>query len=257
MGHVTADELGSRGFGGASSGVWCDDASAGMVARLARLGFDWVCLDMQHGRYSRTEIIEIARSFPVGLAELVVRVPSCDFTAIGAALDAGARAVIVPQIESATQAQQAVSATFYPPIGDRSWGQFGRIWGGATLTAEEANGSITCAVMIESAAALLAVDEIAAVEGVGQLFVGPYDLSLSLGTTVPVLLDDDSDGSPLARIVQAAAAYGSTVGGFAGTPEIADRLWERGISCVAVATDLWITAEGARLALAEQVEAKS
>ena len=104
MGRVTADEGGSRGFGGPSSGVWCDDASAGMAARLARLGFDWVCLDMQHGRYSRTEVFEAARGFPLELTELVVRVPSCDFTAIGAALDAGARAVIVPQVESATQA---------------------------------------------------------------------------------------------------------------------------------------------------------
>ena len=65
--------------------------------------------------------------------------------------------------------------------------------------------------------------------GVGQLFVGPYDLSLSLGTTVPALLDDDSETSPLTRIVQIAAAYGRTVGGFAGTPELADRFRERGI----------------------------
>jgi 4-hydroxy-2-oxoheptanedioate aldolase len=246
---VTADQGGTRRFGGSSSGVWCDDASAGMGARLARLGFDWVCLDMQHGRYSRSEIIEVARSFPSGLAELVVRVPSCEFTAIGGALDAGARAVIVPQVESASLARQAVAASFYPPIGDRSWGQFGRIWGGTTLTAEEANSSISCAVMIESAAALLAVEEIAAVEGIGQLFVGPYDLSLSLGATVPELLDDESEGNPLTRIVQAAAAYGRTVGGFAGTPEVAERFRERGITCVAVATDLWITAEGARAAL--------
>src|SRR5215213_1182731 len=240
MGRVTANEGGSRGFSGPSSGVWCDDASAGMAARLARLGFDWVCLDMQHGRYSRTEVLEAARGFPLELTELVVRVPSCDFTAIRAALDAGARAVIVPQVESATQAQQAVSATYYPPAGERSWGQFGRIWGGVTLTAEEANSSITCAVMIESAAA---------VEGVGQLFVGPYDLSLSLGSTVPALLDDDSENSPLARIVQAAGTYGCTVGGFAGTPEMAERFRARGITCLAVATDLWITAEGARAAL--------
>src|SRR4029450_1714126 len=88
MGRVTANDSGSRGFGGLSSGVWCDDAGAGMAARLARLGFDWVCLDMQHGRYSRTEVLEAARGFPVELAELVVRVPSCDFTAIGAALAA-------------------------------------------------------------------------------------------------------------------------------------------------------------------------
>ena len=237
------------GFGGPSNGVWCDDASPGMVARLARLGFDWVCLDAQHGGYSRSEIIDAARSFPAGAAELVVRVSSCDFAAIGAALDAGAGAVIVPQIESAAEARRAVAATFYPPVGERSWGQLGRIWGGAALTAEEANSSTTCAVMIESAAALESVDEIAAVDGVDQLFVGPYDLSLTLGTTVPALLDDDSDASPLSRIVQAATAYGRTVGGFAGTPELAERFRERGISCVAVASDLWITAEGARAAL--------
>jgi 2-keto-3-deoxy-L-rhamnonate aldolase RhmA len=220
-----------------------------MVARLARLGFDWLCLDTQHGVYSRTEIINVARSFPSGSAQLVVRVPSCDFVAIGAALDAGARAVIVPQIESAADAQRAVAASFYPPVGGRSWGQLGGIWGGATLTAEAANGSITCAVMIESANALLRAEEIAAVDGVDQLFIGPYDLSLSLGTTVQALLDDDSESSPLGRIVQVASAYGRTVGGFVGTPELADRFRERGITCLAVATDLWVTSEGARAAL--------
>jgi 4-hydroxy-2-oxoheptanedioate aldolase len=249
MSGVTAAQRRPRGYGGPSDGVWCDDASPGMVARLAGLGFDWVCLDMQHGVYSRSEIIEAARSFPLGDVELVVRVPSCDFTAIGVALDAGARAVIVPQIESAAEAQRAVIATFYPPIGGRSWGPLGRMWDGPTLTSEEANRSTTCAVMIESAGALWQVEEIAAVDGVSQLFVGPYDLSLSLGTSVPALLDDDSESSPLTRIVQIAAAYGHTVGGFAGTPELADRFRERGISCVAVATDLWVTSEGARAAL--------
>src|SRR5207342_1494461 len=75
--------------------------------------------------YSRTEIIEAAQTFPTDSAELVVRVASCDFAAIGVALDAGARAVIVPQIESAAEAQRAVEATFYPPIGRRSWGPLG------------------------------------------------------------------------------------------------------------------------------------
>ena len=86
-------------------------------------------------------------------------------------------------------------------------------------------------------------------DGVDQLFVGPYDLSLSLGTTVQALLDDDSESSPLTRIVQVAAAYGRTVGGFAGTPELADRFRERGLTCLAVATDLWVTSEGSRAAL--------
>jgi 2-keto-3-deoxy-L-rhamnonate aldolase RhmA len=123
------------------------------------------------------------------------------------------------------------------------------MWDGTTLTVEEANANTRCAVMIESASGLARVEEIAAVDGVDQLFVGPYDLSLSLGTTVPALLDDDSDGNPLARIVETAAAYGRVVGVFAGAPDLARRFRERGISCVAVATDLWITAEGARAAI--------
>jgi 4-hydroxy-2-oxoheptanedioate aldolase len=255
MGRVTVEQQKPRGFGESSSGVWCDDTSPGMVARLARLGFDWVCLDAQHGGYARTEILDAARSFPSGLGELVVRVAACDFAAIGAALDAGATAVIVPQIESAAQAQRAVAATFYPPDGERSRGPIGRIWGAPTLTPEEANREATCAVMIESAKALANVEEIAAVAGVDQLFVGPYDLSLSLGTTVEALLDDDADSSPLSRIVQTAAAYGRKVGGFAGAPDLAVRFRERGISCVAVATDLWITSEGARAALDSQTGA--
>jgi 4-hydroxy-2-oxoheptanedioate aldolase len=220
-----------------------------MVARLAQCGFDWLCLDMQHGLYSRTEIINVARSFTSEAAQLVVRVPSCDFVVIGTALDAGAQAVIVPQIESAADAQRAVAATFYPPAGGRSWGPLGRIWGGATLTHEAANRSIRCAVMIESVDALSRVEEIAAVDGVDQLFIGPSDLCLSLGTTVQALLDDDSESSALTRIVQVAAAYGRTVGGFAGTPELADRFRERGVTCLVIATDLWITNEGARAAL--------
>jgi 4-hydroxy-2-oxoheptanedioate aldolase len=249
MSLVMAAEQGSRGFSGASSGVWCADASPSMVARLARLGFDWLCLDMQHGLYSRTEIVNAARSFPPDGAQLVVRVPSCDFVAIGAALDAGAQAVIVPQIESAAHAQRAVAATFYPPAGGRSLGQLGRIWGGATVTVDAANRSTRCAVMIESVDALSRLEEIAAVDGVDQLFVGPNDLSLSLGTTLQALLDDDSETSALTRIVQVGAAYGRTVGGFAGTPELADRFRERGLTCLVVATDLWITNEGARAAL--------
>jgi 4-hydroxy-2-oxoheptanedioate aldolase len=249
MSHVTAAEWQPRGFVGSSNGVWCQDASPGTVARLARLGFDWVCLDTQHGGYSRTELIEVARGLSAGHAELVVRLPQCDFAAIGAALDAGARAVIVPQIESAAEAQRAVTATFYPPVGARSMGPLTRIWDGVTLTAEEANSTTTCAVMIESATALSRVEEIAAVDGIGQLFIGPYDLSLSIGTTVQALLDDNSEASPVTRIVQAAAAHGRTVGGFAGTPDLADRFRQRGITCVAVATDLWLTAEGARAAL--------
>lgn len=240
------------GFTTGGRGVWCGDSSPGAVARLARSGFDWVCLDAQHGLYSRTEIVEAARVFPHDAADLVVRVAACDFARIGEALDAGARAVIVPQIETRDEAAAAVAATFYPPIGGRSRGPLGRTWGVPGLDPEAANARTRCAVMIESARGLEHVEEIAAVPGLSQLFVGPHDLSLSLGISPAQLLDDDSGSSPLRRIVGAAEAAGLEVGGFAGEPAMAARFRAFGITCLAVASDLWLLAEGARAALAPE-----
>ena len=238
-----------NGFGAGSRGVWCQDASPGAVARLAQSGFDWVCLDAQHGVYGRAELLETARSYPFDAAELVVRVASCDFAAIGAALDVGATTVIVPQIESVPEAEGAVAATYYPPRGSRSWGQLGRTWGRTAIESEDANAQTSCAVMIESAVALDRVEAIARVPGVSQLFVGPNDLSLSLGTTVEDLLADHSGDSALARIMAAAKANDLSVGAYGGNPALAERFREHGISCLVVATDLWLVAEGARAAL--------
>jgi 4-hydroxy-2-oxoheptanedioate aldolase len=239
-----------KGFGPDSRGLWCNDSSPGTVARLALAGFDWVALDLQHGLYSRTELIEVARCFPFDAAELVVRVASCDFAGIGSALDAGATSVVVPQIASVAEAERAVAATFYPPLGGRSRGELVRTWGRAESAPEVHNARTTCAVMIESAEALAAVEAIAAVPGLGQLFIGPHDLSLSLGTTVEALLDDDSPGSPLRRIVAAASDHGLSVGVFAGSPAVAARFRAHGITCIVVATDLWLVAQGAAAALA-------
>jgi 4-hydroxy-2-oxoheptanedioate aldolase len=238
------------GFGPDSRGVWCQDSSPGTVARLAQSGFDWVCLDAQHGVYGRAELLETARAYPFGAAELVVRVGSNDFAGIGVALDVGATTVIVPQIETPAEAERAVAATYYPPRGSRSSGQLGRTWGRTAVEAEVANAQTSCAVMIESAVALDRVEAIAAVPGLSQLFIGPYDLSLSLGTTIEGLLADDSSGSAVARIVAAAEANDLTAGAYGGDPLLAERFRAFGISCLVVATDLWLVARGADAALA-------
>ena len=234
------------GFGAESRGVWCQDSSPGMVARLARSGFDWVCLDGQHGVYGRTELLDTARAFPFDAAELVVRVASCDFAGIGAALDVGATTVIVPLIESVTDAERAVAATYYPPRGSRSWGPLVQTWGRPAIGSEQANAQTSCVAMIESAPALDRVEEIARVPGLSQLFIGPNDLSLSLGMTVDELLED---GSALARITAAAKANDLTVGAFGGNPAMAERFRSHGISCLVVATDGWLVSRGAEAAL--------
>lgn len=229
----------AAGFTPTSRGAWCTDASSGAVARLASQGFDWVCLDMQHGRYGRAEVQDVARGWhPETPAELVVRVPSSEFTGIGFALDVGAAAVIVPQIDSAEDAHAAVQAAFYPPLGCRSYGQLHPTWGAPAKEVAQANQTAICAVMIESATALENVEAIAAVPGISMLFVGPYDLSLSLGTSVQELLDDSADDSPIGRIAAAARRNNLTIGAYGGDPCAARQLTARDVTCVAWATDI-------------------
>ena len=230
-------------------GVWCNDASTSMVTILSAAGFDWICVDLQHGRYGRAELIDIARALNDRSAPLVVRVPSVEFTTIGLALDVGAAAVIVPQIDTPEQAAQAVEATFYPPKGRRSHGQLQPGWGAPMVDVADANQHTACAVMIESATALANVEKIAAVPGVDMLFIGPNDLTLSLGSSVDAALDDTSAESAISRILSAAEANQLRVGAFGGDPATAQRFIQRGITCTAVATDRWILSRGAAAAL--------
>ncbi|HEY5822025.1 MAG TPA: aldolase/citrate lyase family protein [Propionibacteriaceae bacterium] len=230
-----------------SRGIWCQTADVNVVRSCAGLGFDWLALDAQHGDIDRRAVLELGRALGDAGTNFAIRIPELDFAWIGAALDAGASTVIVPQIDTVEQAAAAVAAAFYPPIGTRSWGPFPALWGGSVPAPEQANQAVRCAVMIESAQALTNVDEIAAVPGLGMLFVGPFDLSLSLGSNADTVIG--SDAGPLQRIVQAGAAHEVAVGAFAGDPVRARGLRRAGISCLAVATDLGLLQAGAAAVL--------
>lgn len=231
-----------------SRGVWCQTADVNIVRTCAGLGFDWLVLDAQHGAVDRRSVIELGRALTDAGTDFAVRIPELDFAWIGTALDAGAALVIVPQIHTAEQAAAAVDACFYPPIGGRSWGPFSALWGGSTVLAEAANVAVRCAVMIESARALGNVEQIATVPGVGLLFVGPFDLSMSLGLDVDQAIADP-DG-PVRRVVDAGRRHHLDVAGFAGDRERATALRGAGIDTLAVATDLGLLRIGGAAALA-------
>ncbi len=226
-----------------SRGVWCTTADANVVLTCASLGFDWLALDAQHGDIDRRAVYDLGRSLAAVDIELVVRLPELDFAWVGSALDAGASTVIVPQVDTAEQAAAAVAATFYPPRGSRSWGPAPAMWGRAAPTPAEANAAVRCAVMIESATALSNVDAIAAVPGVDMLFVGPFDLSLSLGLDSDAAITDPT--GPVRRIVAAAARAQRAIAAFAGDPGKTRALRAAGIDCLAVATDLGLLRAGA------------
>ncbi|HEY0249532.1 MAG TPA: aldolase/citrate lyase family protein [Gryllotalpicola sp.] len=228
-------------------GAWCMIGDDAVTATLARAGFDWLCLDAQHGAFDRSAVVTALRLADAAWPPLLVRAPSNDAAWIGAALDAGARGVIVPMVSSATEAARAADATHYPPRGSRSWGPMQPLAGIPAPTAQEASSE--CLVMIETAAGLDAVDEIARTPGVTGLFVGPFDLALALGLALDELLADTSPDSPLRRIAAAAQAAGVTAGAFAGTPERAPVLAAHGFELLAVATDASMLIAGAEAAL--------
>lgn len=247
------DELAGRAphrIAAPSRGVWTLTADVDLLRRLAESGFDWLAVDAQHGPVDRAALHAIGRGLADAGTPFVVRVPAVDPSWIGAALDAGAAAVVVPSVTGTSDAVIASRASRYPPLGDRSWGPFAPLWGGSAPDPAAANDGVACLVMVETAGALADVDAIAATPGVDGLFVGPLDLALGLGRTVDGLLDDHAPGNPLGAVVAAAERHGRLVGAFAGTPVNARRLRAHGIRCLAVTTDLAVVAEGSRALLA-------
>ena len=240
-----------RGLAPTSRGVWTFTADVDLLRRLAASGFDWLALDAQHGPVDRAHLHSLGRALGDAAAPFVVRVPGVDAGAIGAALDAGASAVIVPSVNNTSDAVLAARAARYPPLGERSWGPFPPLWGASAPQPGAANEATRCLVMVETPGALAEVEQIAATDGVDGLFVGPLDLALGLGTTVEDLLEDRRPGNALGTVVDAARRHGILVGAFAGTPANALRLRAHGIHCLALTTDLAVVATGAAALLAE------
>lgn len=199
-------------------GYWLLADSPVMAERLARLGYDYLCLDQQHGLMGyhgiRDGLMAIDAGGVLGPRSTVglVRGAANDLHCIGQALDAGAAGVIVPMIDDAAAAREMVRNAKYPPLGRRSYGPMR-----AELRREPdlalVNDTTLVAAMIETAGGLENVDEIAAVEGVDALYIGPYDLTIAVGGGHP---DDPSaqaahDGA-LQRILRAGHDAGKAVG---------------------------------------------
>jgi 4-hydroxy-2-oxoheptanedioate aldolase len=171
-----------------SFGAWCVIPGGFTAQILAYAGFDWLCVDMQHGVIGYTELRSMIQAVrPTGVPVLV-RLSSNTGAEIMRALDLGADGVIVPMVGTAAEAAAAVAACRYPPDGIRSWGPSGASIGRPDFSTEAANSDVVCLVMIETSTGLANADEIAAVPGLDGVYVGPNDLGLSLGLP-PQLID--------------------------------------------------------------------
>lgn len=223
-------------------GYWVVLDSPASTERLARVGYDYVCLDQQHGLLGYDGLLRglmaVDAGSRLGPVETVgiVRVAANDLTWIGHALDAGAAAVIVPLVDSADDARLAVQNSKYPPLGRQSYGP---MRAQLRVDMQASNADVPLLVMIETAGGLANVEEIVAVDGVDGLYVGPSDLSLALGAAFP---GDPAVGealdAALERIKAAARTVGKAVGIHTPSGEVARRRLAEGFDVVTVSGDL-------------------
>ncbi|MSO95482.1 MAG: aldolase [Thermoleophilia bacterium] len=221
-------------------GAWCSLPGSGAAGFLAAGGVDYVVCDLQHGLVSEADLPTLFPAIEVRGAAPVVRLLANDPAAIGRALDLGAHGIVVPNVNSAEEAGSAVGATRYPPHGTRG---FGPILGARTRGGD-ALDDIAVIVQIESAAAVECVEDIARVEGVTALYVGPWDLSVSLGVPVPPDLDGVVLASAIARVRGAADAAGLPAGVHTIRAASAVPLAASGWRLVNVADDVTLMRDG-------------
>ncbi len=148
---------------------------------MAVAGWDALTVDMQHGTADYRDLLNILPVIEKSGAAPIVRVPWLDEAAIMRALDAGALGIIAPMVNTAMDVERLVSACRYPPSGNRSFGPVRARLARAGYTTEAANAEIVPFAMIETSEAVQNLDEILSVPGLGGIYIGPADLSLSHG----------------------------------------------------------------------------
>ncbi|MFE4368993.1 HpcH/HpaI aldolase/citrate lyase family protein [Streptomyces sp. NPDC056835] len=239
-------------------GYWSVLDSPVSTERIARLGYDYVALDAQHGLIEYAGLlasltaIDTKGSTAVGL----VRTEANDPAPIGRALDAGAAGVIVPLIDTAQDAADAVAAVRYPPLGRRSYGP---MRSGLRIGPDPADAHEQTVVlaMIETADGLANVAEICATDGLDGVYVGPSDLRIALGgatSTDPAV--DDRFEAALVTVRETAAAAGIAAGIHNADGASAARRLAEGFTFATVSSDLTHLAQiaGSHLAAARGVE---
>lgn len=227
--------------GGTRFSAWIAMPEELAAEAAARAGFDCVTLDMQHGLHDPISVTRGISAVTLAGKPVIVRIPVGDNAMASRALDMGASAVIAPMINSADDARAFASAMKYPPIGERSWGA-----GRAILLAgiadpsdylRTANARTLAFAMIETRAAMSALDDILAVPGIDGVFIGPSDLSIALsdGASVDPLRADNV--AAMADILARVTAAGKFAATYAITGAQARGYREMGFALVALGID--------------------
>ena len=231
-------------------GGWLSIPSGLTAEVMAAQGFDWVCIDTQHGAIDFNSALPMLQAISTQATMPFVRVPWNEPSIIMKYLDAGAMGIIVPMIETKEDAERAVWAMRYPPMGMRSSGPYR-----ATLYAgpdyqDKANEELALCVMIETPKALENVDAIARVPGIDALYIGPSDLSQALGLGPRYNADNPKHAEAVTKIRVAAEKAGVVPGVHTSGSALTNRYIKEGFKMILLTTDAGGVAKNAREELA-------
>jgi 4-hydroxy-2-oxoheptanedioate aldolase len=231
-------------------GLWLSAADPFTVEMLSGVGFDYICLDTQHGLVDYNNALPALQAQRSSEAIPLARAPWNEPGIIGKLLDAGVMGVIIPMVNTVAEAEAAVAACRYAPAGARSFGP-GRaapVLGGRDYF-EEANRQVACIPMIETVTALENLDDIVKVEGIDAIYVGPADLGISLGLGPGSDNEHQSFQDAIRHILSACQASGIAPG-IHSVPKLVQTRIEQGFKMVTATSDVGATVAGARAHLA-------
>lgn len=236
--------------GESTIGLWLSFPDPASAELLGSLDAAYVNIDMQHGLIDYSDAVHLFRAMQRSASVPLVRVPWNEPGIIGKTLDAGAMGVIIPMVNSVAEAERAVSSCFYQPKGSRSHGPIRAASALGPGYAEEANDEIICIPMIETVQAVESIDEILAVPGIDAVYVGPADLSRTLGLPPGPDHEAQSFVDALTTIV-AACEKADVIPGIHATPALTAKRMSQGFKMITATSDSLALAAGARAGLAE------
>ena len=228
-------------------------ATPGIGHLMKNAGCEFVLFDMEHSGFSVETVKSAVRYMEAAQLPMIVRSPSKSTDHIARVLDMGAEGIMVPMVNNAEEARAIVSAVKYAPEGSRGVGlgmAHDNYAAGAVLDKlAAANRRTTIFAQIETAAGAENADEIAATEGIDNLWVGHFDLSASLG--IPGQFDHPDFKAAIANTIAAARRHGKSLGRLVPTVAEGVALHKEGFDLIAYSGDVWVF----RDALAAAVDA--
>jgi 4-hydroxy-2-oxoheptanedioate aldolase len=228
--------------GEAAFGLWAGIPTSFTAELGAAAGYDYVCVDLQHGCSDEATMLSMFQATMAAGAAPLARLAWNEPWLIMRALDLGAVGVILPLIDNAAEARRAVESCRYPPQGRRSYGPVRAELVMQSTSADVLGGEVLCIAMIETREGLENLEEIAATPGLDGLYIGPSDLSIALGLPPGgVMVDPRQDRPALAdaieRVQQACAANGLIAGMHCGSGTIAAHYAASGFRLITVGVD--------------------